>query len=198
MSQGCACTTYQFTTFCQLWTKLDKCESECNVIAMIIFFLCHKMLLLLMLEKPNAIVSIALQPRNLVIVLKFMILRLLAKSCQIQDTPAREESLELYTYFHPLFRLVNNKIVSWLVFANITGTFWVERRKDQCLHCRVMFLLVYFWNIIFVTFCLSLVNKTNSAQWPDSDKSVISMEFWGCERPGETAALIHVGSWDRH
>ena len=54
MSQGCACTTYQFTTFCQLWTKLDKCESECNVIAMIIFCLCHKMLLLLILEKPTA------------------------------------------------------------------------------------------------------------------------------------------------
>ena len=54
MSQGCACTTYKFTTFCQLWTKLDKCESECNVVAMIIFCLCHKMSLLLILEKPNA------------------------------------------------------------------------------------------------------------------------------------------------
>ena len=160
MSQGCACTTYQFTTFCQLWTKLDKCESECNVIAMIIFCLCHKMLLLLILEKPNTknrIHSFTTKKSCYSLEI-FMILRLLAKSCQIQDTPAREESLELYTYFHPLFRLVNNKIVSWLVFANITGTFWVER-KDQCLHCRVMFLLVYFWNIIFVTFCLSLVNN---------------------------------------
>ena len=49
------------------------------------------MLLLLILEKQTQkIVSIALQPRNLVIVLKFMILRLLAKSCQIQDTPAQK------------------------------------------------------------------------------------------------------------
>ena len=85
-------------------------------------------------NQTQKIISIALQSGNLVIVLKFMIQRLLQKSShKIQDTPARKESLELYTYFYPLFRSVNNKNVSRLVFANITGTFWVERRKDQCL-----------------------------------------------------------------
>ena len=124
------CPYHRFTTFCHLKTKLDKCKSECSVIAMTIF--CYHVCVtycFFYLSKPKA--------KNCVIVLKFMIQRLFEKSCQNlkhASSWVREESLELYTYFYPQFPLVNNKTVSPLMFANIT--FRVERRKDQRLRLQ--------------------------------------------------------------
>ena len=94
--------------------------------------------------------------KSYVIVLKIMIQRLIEKSCQNlkhASSWVREESLELYTYFYPQFPLVNNKIVSPVMFANIT--FRVERRKDQRLRLQGnlspnLFLEYYLWDILSV------------------------------------------------
>ena len=94
--------------------------------------------------------------KSYVIVLKFMIQRLFEKSCQNlkhASSWVHEESLELYTYFYPQFPLVNNKIVSPLMFANIT--FRVERRKDRRLHLQGnlspnLFLEYYLCDILSV------------------------------------------------
>ena len=85
-----------------------------------------------------------------------MIQTLFEKSCQNlkhASSWVREELLELYTYFYPQFPLVNNKIVSPLMFANIT--FRVERRKNRRLHLQGnlspnLFLEYYLCDILSV------------------------------------------------
>ena len=103
------CPYHRFTTFCQLKTKLDKCKSECSVIAMKIFcYLVCVTYCFFYLAKPKT-------KKSYVIVLKFMIQRLFENSCQNlkhASSWVREESLECYSYFYPQFPLVNNKTVS--------------------------------------------------------------------------------------